>query len=598
MLFSMHTFPDWTNNTGWFANNFTTYIKMQQDASPAELEAKLPDFLVRRAFGGDPNAWGDNWWEWYLMPLHDIHLKSHVSGEFEANGSSAVVYIFATIALFVLLIACVNFMNLATARSAKRAREIGVRKVVGSTRGQLVRQFFGETAVMCGIALAAALLLVAAALPWFREFTGKEIAFTALITPVSVTGMVLLTIAVAVVSGSYPAVYLSAFQPVRILKGLRPSGSRRSLFRSALVVLQFAITIFLIAGTLILSGQLSFIQNTNLGFDKERILLIKNPYNVECGLPAFKERLQQLPDVKTVSYSNTVPGKSFSNWGVMAEGKNITLNTFVVDEDFAGTYGMEMADGRFFSRDFATDSSAIIINESAVNILEWDDAINKGIRIFATIPRTTIGVVKDFHYESMRIRVRAAALLYQYDLDSYWPAFASVRFDTRDVRATVAAITDVWDDVSGGLPLDYGFFDEEYDRLYSNEMRAGRVMTLFSVLSIAIACLGLFGLASFSAAQRTAEIGIRKTLGASAGTIYRLLLREFLMWVIAANVIAWPVAWFLMNKWLATYAYRIEISLVVFFVSGLAALAVALLTVSHQAFRASRTNIVNALKYE
>jgi len=604
LLISSASFPDVINNPGWTANNFISYILLKEGASRKALEAKFPEF-TRKYMGGDKfDQWvaKGNYWEYYLQPLTEIHLHSDLSGEFEPNGNAAYVYIFLVVAIFILLIACINFMNLTTAKSAARAKEVGLRKVVGSSRSNLVKQFLGESIVISFIALVLAIVMVHILLPVYNNFIGRQLELHYFDNFIVIPSLIALALLVGLLSGIYPAFFLSAFKPVSVIKGKLKEGAKSSWLRNTLVIFQYSISIILIIGTTVVYKQLNFIKNEKLGFDKEHVILVKNPQALSGDINPFKEKLLQYPDVQNVSLSHLVPGKGLTNIGFGAEEvkEGFTLNLYCCDPEFKDVMKLEMAQGRFFSRDYPTDSSAVIINEAALKVLGWDQPINKKLNDWHE-PRNffhVIGVVKDFHYESMHQKVRPMGLFFLNGTYKWKPNYISVRVNPGNISQTIKLIENTWGAFSPKLPLEYSFLDEDYDRLYKNELQTQQIFIIFSILTIFIACLGLLGLASFMAEQRTKEIGIRKALGASVSEIIFLLSKEFTRWVLVANIIAWPIAYFASNKWLQNYAYRIDIGAGPFFLSAFLAVIIALITVGYQAIKAARANPVDSLRYE
>ena len=583
------------NKTGWLYNNFITYVLLREGVKPENLEGrfeelaqKYPQIKHRRfkkRFG--------------LQALTDIHLRSDLSGEFEANGSIAYVYIFFAIAVFILIVACINFMNLSTARSSNRAREVGIRKVVGSKKNQLIGQFLGESLCMSFIALALALLLVEFLLPSYRNLIGKNLEINYFGNYAVLPGLFGLACLVGFLSGLYPALHLSSFRPVEALKVSKSMSmkGKLSFFRSGLVVFQFIISIFLLSGTIVIYKQLQYFQNQKLGFMKEQVLVIKNTEFLFHDSQAFKQRLLYQPTITDVAYSTTLPGKRFGNWGVATAKKKTGkgLNICKCDYDYLETLKMEISEGRFFSRDFGTDTSAMVINETAVPYLELKEPIGKQIYSYWTKKTyTIIGVVKDFHYESLHERVKPACFVLQTPPMGY----VSARINTSDIPETLRAVRKIWDSFSTGLVFDYSFLDEDFDNLYRVEQKVGKLAFIFSALAIFISCLGLLGLAAFTAEQRTKEIGIRKVLGASLSSVVFLLSKNYVKWVIFACIIAFPAAYLSMNHWLRNFAYRIALDVWTFVCAGIVALGIALLTVSYQTIKAATASPVDSLRYE
>jgi len=604
LLASSTSFPEDINNTGWTSNNFRSYIVLKEGTSKAKLDEKLPAF-TRKYMGGDEfDAWvaQGNYWEYFLQPITEIHLNSDLNGEFEANGNKTYVYILSVISVFILLIACINFMNLSTAKASLRAKEVGVRKVIGSPKGKLIWQFLIESVVMSFVALIFAVILVIVLLPGYQNLLGKSVEFSFFETPILIPSLILLGLVIGIISGSYPAFFLSSLKPVIVLKGSIDESKRGSWFRTILVVFQFTISIFLIVGTITVYKQMRLLQNKNLGFDKEQVLVIKNPGSIDKDLDVFKETLLSYHTISDIAGSNTIPGKGFSNWGFGAEGveENFTLNACICDYDFLKTLKLEMVQGRFFSRDYPSDSCAAILNESAARLLGWENPIGKKINNWATNQGIfhVIGVVKDYHYESLHQEIRPMALFLIGGYFQRTPQYISARLTTEEVSETIEFVEKTWKNFAENMPFEYSFLDDDYDNLYINEMQTRKLFTIFSFLAIFIACLGLFGLASFIAGRKTKEIGIRKVFGASVPGIVTLLNRNFTIWVLIASGLACPAAWYAMKKWLENFAYRTSISWWIYVIASILALIVAWLVVTYQTYKAARRNPAESLKYE
>ncbi len=585
----------------WWNNNFKTYIVLRDDADPENLEAKFPAF-IKKYIGEGKDDW-DTWlaegnnWEYFLQPLASIHLNSNLSGEFEANGNINYIYIFISAAILIVIIASVNFMNLSTAKSEQRSKEVGLRKVVGSGKGLLIFQFLYEAVLMSMIAFILSVLLVFIVLPWFNSFTGKSFTLLNIYNLQTLPYLLVAVLGLGILSGLYPAFYLSSFRPMDVLKS--KSNTRRNGFnlRGTLVVFQFLISIFLILGTLVVYKQLDFIQHVNLGFNKEQIVVLHGANALGDKVETFKNQLVSYKDIKNASISQTLPGKSFMNWGCSVEGREgwLTLNVNLTDTDFLNTYEMEMAEGRFFSRDFLSDSSGIIINENAKKILNWDDPLQLKIDMNGRSYQV-IGVIKDYHYESLHSEVRPMGMLM---FPSDWsPSYVSIKITGNDVPATLDYIENKWKETTGGFPYQFSFFDQEYQQLYDNETQTSNMFIFFAIIAIFIACLGLFALSAYVAEQRTKEIGIRKVNGAGINNILVLLSSNFAKWVLIAFLFSLPLGYIVMQKWLQNFAYKIDLSWWIFIIAGSTALVVALITVSFQTIKAALKNPVEALRYE
>ncbi|WP_142783831.1 ABC transporter permease [Changchengzhania lutea] len=542
--------------------------------------------------------------EYSLFPFTDIHLHSSRGMELGANGNIQYVIIFSAAALFILLIACINFMNLTTARSSGRAKEVGIRKVLGTEKKSLIWQFLTESILIAILALFISLLFVWLSLGWFNTISGKEMLISSLLNPRFLIFIVLLPFVVGTLAGIYPAFFLSSFRPITVLKGKMSTGHKKNTLRNVLVVFQFATSIILIVGTIVIYKQLNHIQNSNLGFNKEQVLVVSN-----SGIPGetrqtLKNDIDQLTEVKSASFAGYLPVASssrndttFSTETVMTEANGFNMQYWRIDYNYLETIGMEMKEGRNFSREFGSDSTAIILNETAVKLSGLKEPIGK--KIYSTdqnnnpIVHTIIGVVKNFNYASLRKNV--GALSFKLGNNSWETAY---RFQTNDISGLLATIKNKYKAAAPGMPFKYEFLDEAFDDMYRQERRVGTVALAFALLAIVIACLGLFGLATYIAEQRTKEIGIRKVLGASVTNIVRMLSTDFVKLVMLAFVIATPIAWWFMNKWLQDFAYRIELNWWIFAVTGFVALIIALLTLSFQAIRAAIANPVDSLKTE
>ena len=586
-------FPEWVQN--WFNHMYYTYLLLDGNSSPEALEGKFTDLVIKHA-GKQAGAVLKP----HLQPLTSIHLYSHLESEIEANSDAAYVYIFAAVALFILMIACINFMNLATARSSYRTREVGMRKVVGARRSQLVRQFLGESILFSFIALPLAVVMMELLLPAFRAFTDRDLGFNYLNNWPILFILIGITLVVGCVSGIYPALFLSAFKPIKVLKGKLSSGSRGISLRRGLIVFQFAVSIILITATGIVLSQVRYIRTTKLGFNKDQVLVLNiKDKELRTKYEVIKAELSKNPSILKVTASSGIPGRVSHNWFFRTEGlqekkEKPSMWVMMVDHDFIQTLGMEIVEGRDFSRSFTTDEKdAIILNESAVKKYGWGSPLGRNIKT-ENNDGYVIGVVKDFHFKSFYQQIEPVMI---YISPRYFE-FMSVRIVADRIPEAIAFLKTEWKELAPNRPLDYFFLDDDFDKVYRQEKRAGKIFGYFSVLAIFVACLGLFGLAAFTAEQRTKEIGIRKVLGAKTSNIVTLLNKEFIKWVLMANLIAWPVAYYAMSRWLQSFAYRTSIGPGVFVFSAVVALLIALLTVSSQAIKAAIANPANALRYE
>ena len=599
-LISMKTvFPE--PSLGWTWNNYVTYVTLQKGVTQGLMEEKLVEIDKVHCEGGREHIP----WIWTLDPIARIHLHSDLVTGNQPNGSIAYVRLFTIVAVLILLIAGINFVNLATARSARRAKEVGLRKVVGSQRRQLIQQFLGESVLMSLIALAFAIFLIQVTLPFYRNLTGKTLALSYFGNPFVIPGLLGLALGVGILAGLYPAFFLSSFKLTHVLKGSPLSGRGRSalFLRNGLVVFQFAMSVLLIIGSLVIFRQLEYIKNQRLGFDKEHVVVIHNADTLGGQLEPYMERLKQQSDVLGVTAVRSVPGRGTPNWGIGVEGiereRPLNMNFMTCDQDFADVLSIQMLEGRFMSRDFPTDVDAVVINKKAAEYFGIENPVGKKLRIWWTEKDLTIiGIIDNFHFESLHRNVRSMGYLLPEAIDSTRKPFLLVKISSQVTSGVLSELQKTWQSMSGGLPFEFTFLDEKVNSLYQNDNRAGRIVTLFSCLAIFVSCLGLFGLAAFVAEQRTKEIGVRKVLGAPLSNIMWLLTGQFVKWVIVANLIAWPVGYFLMNRWLEGFAFRASLSIWIFLTSGLAALAIAALTVSSQVIRAALANPADSLKYE
>lgn len=579
---------------GWGRNNYATYVLLQRGHTKEDVAAQVAEVVYAHR---EPAPSGSAFIP-HLQPITGIHLGQGVPVDIGASGNVTYVYLFAALALFILLLACVNFMNLATARSVERSQEVGVRKALGAARRQLAGQFLGESTLMSLLALGVALGLCWVALPAFNALAGKEIAFGALAAGPALLAVVGLVIVVGLVAGSYPALVLSSYEPVAVLRGTSQTGEGARL-RKGLVVFQFAVAVALIAGTGVVRTQLDFLQGKGLGFDEEHVVVIEQAQYLGDRVETFKQELAQQNGVAQVASGFSVPGSFFINsmWRpVGPEAEDHNVNYSFVGYDYVDALDIRMKAGRDFSRSFATDSFAVVLNETAARDFGWtpEEAIGQKItRGPGDYQFTVIGVAEDFHYESLHATIYPLALFGPLRAQRYVMA----RVQPDEVAEALEGIRATWQQFSD-LPLEYSFLADDLAAQYEAEMRLERVFGVFAGLAIFIACLGLLGLAAFAAQKRTKEIGIRKALGASVASIVALLSADFLKLVAAAFLIATPVAYVAMQRWLEDFAYRIDLGVGAFVTAGALALGIALLTVSYQAYRAAQTDPVQALRTE
>ena len=599
----------------FLSNNFYTYIVLKQGVDYKTFNKKFAEVINKYVLpqakvymdikSMDEFEKAGNKLQFSLVPLTDIHLRSDRTDELTPKGNIQYVYIFSIVAAFILLIACINFMNLSTARSSNRAKEVAVRKVLGSEKGKLVSQFLVESITIALISTIFSLVLVYLLLPYYNNMTGKSISFSDVFDNKLLLILALMPLIVGILAGSYPAFYLSRFQPITVLKGQLTVRSKKSFIRNALVVFQFATCIILIAGTLVVYSQLSFIQNKNPGFNREQVLVVNNTVALGNQATAFKNEVMALPGVVNGTYSAYLPVPSwrsdyaFSKDAVMDTHNGFNMQVWQVDENYIPVFGMEVLKGRNFSKDIGTDSNSLIINETIAKTLGYQDPVGKVIysQDFSNNnkvePFRIIGVVKNFHFQSMRQNIGPLALAFQGNTH-----MASFRIKTKDLQGLVKKIENKWSVMVPSLSFQYSFLNDSFNKMYRSEQRVGKIAITFAVLAVLIACLGLFGLVTYMAEQRIKEIGIRKVLGASVGSVMQLLSKDFLRLVLVAFVIAAPVAWWGMHKWLEDFAYRVKLHWWVFAAAGSIALIIALVTVSVQAIKAALANPVNSLRTE
>ena len=611
---SMTELAEAKRNEEWLSNNFNTYIVLREGTDPKKFEAKLGQLiykyiapLLRQVVNQSVEDFfkAGNSVSFSLTPLSDIHLHSNKTSELEANGNIQYVYIFTAVALFILLIACVNFMNLSTARSSNRAKEVGIRKVLGSLRGNLVSQFMLESILISFIAMLLAVGLAYLLLPVFNELSGKQMEIGLFSRPWLAPAMLGLVLVVGMLAGSYPAFFLSAFRPIAVLKGNVTAGFKTGWLRNSLVVFQFGISIFLLVGTTVIYRQLNYIHNRELGFDRDHVLIVENTWHLGNDVRAFKEKLLKLPDVEGATMTGFLPTSDSRNDDAiflspdMDTKKAISMQTWQIDENYIPVLGMKMATGRNFSKEFLTDSNAAIVNEAAVRLMQGADPFRQSLYEMEDLQTKKldkyhiVGVVKDFNFNSLRQVVTPMVLFLHENRGQL-----ALRVHPANVQRLVGEIGEIWRQMAPSQPFAYTFMDDDFNNIYKTEQRMGGISLSFSLLAIFIACLGLFGLAAYAAEQRTREIGIRKVLGASVGGIISLLSRDFLRLIVVSAVIAFPLAWWAMHHWLQDFAYRITIGWEVFVFAGVVALAIAMVTVIFQALRAALANPVVSLKNE
>lgn len=605
---------DLSKSEFWLSQMLETYIVLQKDLPYEALEAKFESLMdkyvlpqvemlipIKATSYKEFEATG-NFFRFTLQPLTEIHFNTQYILGYDQGTDKSYVYFFSIVALFLLFIACINFTNLATAKYSYRTKEVGVKKVVGSTRGQLIRQFLSESMIISTFAVVLALTLVEIVLPFFNNFTGKNLAIGYLSHWYAIPGLILLIAVIGTMSGIYPAFYLSSFKPVEILKSRFSGGPGNIRLRSALVVGQFTITIILLISTFIVSSQLNYIRTKNLGFEKENVLIVKNTGDLGEQSESFSEQVRKISGVLGASRSWTFPGDNYygSTFQLQSDSLNRMYHFEIIqgDYDFIPTLGFDVVQGRNFSREFPTDQSAVLINEKAVGFLGLSEPLGAKL----TTPNDKggqdvyeiIGVIRDVHYKTLHERIEPMLIGYSNDNNN---AYTLIKIQG-DVRQILRDVDAAWKDFLPSQPMEYTFLDQNFDTLYKMDSRAGSIFVVFTALAIFVACLGLLGLSAFAAAKRTKEIGVRKVHGASVTVILRLLSKEIIVLITISSVIAWPLVYYIMQEWLKKFAYKTDINLLIFAVSSLIGLAIAISVVVYQSLHVAKINPVEALKYE
>lgn len=617
LLGSFKTHPRSTSNY-WLSNSFYTYLLLKNASQANVVEDKMADLItkyvgpqVEKALGVtlDEFEASGNRYGLFLQHIGDIHLSPEIQHHLKPSNDKKYVTIFSLAAIFILVMAAINYMNLSTARSANRAREVGLRKVVGSSRSLLVSQFLWESLAMTFLSLFLAIMFVELLLPSFNNFIDLHLTFDYFQSWYLIPVLLLIAIVIGILSGSYPAFFLSSFKPVSVLYGNLKTGKGNKIFRDISVAVQFFISILIILSTFIIYQQVGFMLNKDLGFDKEQLLVLRRMDAMGSKkIPAFKQEIEKLPGVIRSTNSTAVPGYPNNNNGFILEG-DMQDHTYMMqvtwsDPDYLETYNLKLEKGRFLSNEFATDSSVMIINESAVKHFGLENPLEARFiqpgyeSADRRKPFTVVGVVNDFHFESLHQHISPCVFIMK-PKSWEWGGYLTIRLQKNDVRNTVEQVQNIWDNFTEGDPMQYFFLDQEFERFYKEEIRTGRISMVFSILAIFIATLGLFGLTLFIAEQRTKEIGIRKVLGAEQPSIIMLLSKEILLLITISTVFAWALAYFYFNfVWLQQFSYRVDLTIWPFLLSFLIALIIAFLTMSYRAVIAARTNPAMALKYE
>ncbi len=611
MLGSLITLQN-SKSQNWIGHSFYTYIKLKTGIKKSDFEAKLTEVVIKyvgpqiKQFIGvtlEDFRKAGNQFGYELEPLNDIHLKGAPQYPLEPSGSLSNVYIFLVIAILILVIAVINYVNLATAKSAGRAKEVGVRKVSGSDTSKLMMQFIGESIMVVTIATIIASVLVLALIPLFDHLTGKEISRQLYSGFKSVPWLIFLIITVGTAAGSYPAFVLASFNPVEVLKGTMSPGSVSRKLRGILVVFQFFISIVIIIGAFVVYSQLNFMTSADMGVDKKNLFIVKRPDVLGNQIESFKEQVLQIPGVEKVGNATAVPGKLYSNNAFFLEDDPTKTNHLIMQDQISFGYpeamGIKLASGRFFSKEYGTDTLAVLINETAVKSLGLAEPLGKyllqpsGQGRF--VKRKIVGVMKDFNIESMHKKIAPVCLTL---MPGNYPGFLCLRLNGSNTQETIKSVEKIWKDYSKNQPFQYSFFADDFNQLYETEIKAGRIFILFSVLAILIACLGLIGLITFMTTIRTREIGIRKTYGASKNTVVALLSKEIVVLIIISSLLAYPAAFFGVRMWLEGFAEKVSVSPIIYVIASIIALAIGWLAIIYQAVKAANYNPATALRYK
>ncbi len=601
------------NSPVWLSNSFSTYLLLKPNTSYKTVDAKFPDLLIKyvgpeleKYMGVSMEDFAKqegNKYRFYLQNLKDIHLDPSIQTEFKPASDPKFLVIFGSIAVLIVLIASINFMNLSTAQAARRAKEVGIKKIGGSSRGMLITQFLSESFILAFISLMFALLFIRLVLPYFNNLLGTDLRLQLFTSWYNVPLLLLFTVMVGFLAGSYPALFLSSFNPYEVLKGSVKNSMKNGSLRRVLVVFQFAVSILLIIGTLIMYRQIRYMLNKDVGFKKEQLIVINRAHALGTKMKSFKESVRDLPGVINITSSTAVPGRTNNTNGYRIEGRqdeSFLLVTNWVDYNYLDTYEMKLDSGRFFNESYSSDQGACLVNEAAIknfsikNIqrTRFMEPGDSGKMNYLPI----LGVVKNFNFESLRNPVQPCILKFQND-NMLW-GYLTVRIAAANYTKTISSIEARWKEFTANAPLQYYFLDADFEQMYIQEKQNAQMAVIFSVLAIFIAALGLFGLTSFTVEQRTKEIGVRKAMGSSVAGIYIEISKEIIILISISAVIAWPVIYYIAGKWLENFYYRINPGLISFIAGLVVAMGIALLTISYQIMKAASVNPAQSLKYE
>ena len=611
ILVSFMTNPR-ANNPVWLSNSFSTYLLLKPNSSYQTVDEKLPDMIIKyvgpevQQFMGislEDFAKQGNKYRFYLQSMRDFHLDNSVQQQFKPASDPKFLIIFGSVAVLIVLIAAINFMNLSTAQSSRRAKEVGIKKIGGSSRGMLIAQFLSESFILSLVSLFLALIVIKISLPYFNNLLGTELSLSLFTQWYIIPGLILFAAFVGFLSGSYPAFFLSSFTPYEVLKGNIKNSMKNGQLRRILVVFQFSVSILLIVGTLIMYRQIRYMLNKDVGFNKEQLIVINRAGALGSKMKSFKESVKNIPGVVNVSSSTAVPGRVNNTNGYAMEGRqdeSFLMMTTWADYDYLETYGMSLDSGRYFDKSYSTDQQACLLNEAAIKNFSITSIQNTRIMQPTDSGKMQylpiIGVVKNFNFESLRNPVNPCIILFQND-NMMW-GYITVRLTAQNYTKTISEIETTWKEFTSNAPLQYYFLDADFEEMYVQEKQNAQMAVIFSVLAIFIASLGLFGLTSFTVEQRTKEIGVRKAMGSSIAGIYLVISREVILLVGISAILAWPIIYYIAGKWLENFYYRISLG-VFSFVSGLLlAMGIAVLTISYRIMKAARVNPAQSLKYE
>ncbi len=601
------------NDPQWTSNSFGTYVLLKPNSDPKIVDTKI-DGLIKKYVGIEIQKYlgitledffsKGNKYRMYLQPLTAIHLNPEIEQEAKSPNDPKYLFIFGSIALLIIVIASINFMNLSTAQASRRAKEVGIKKVSGSSRGMLVAQFISESMILSFISLFVALIIIYFSLPFFNNLLNASIEFNILSDWFIIPLLLLLSIFVGLLAGSYPAFYLSSFSPYMVLKGSLRNSMKNGKLRSVLVVLQFSISIILMIGSTIMFHQINYMVNKDLGFNKEQLLVIRRAEVVKDRIQPFKEALKTIPGVEMISASTAVPGHNNNNNGYMMEGRSsetFLLQTAWVDYDFFGTYGIRIALGRNFDETFTTDKNACLVNENAIRQFDVKDPLSTRMINPSDDPSKPeylpiIGVVSDFHFVSLRSEISPYIFKFK-SKENNW-GYISIRLSKTSTGNTIKEIEKKWREFTSNEPMQYFFMDKDFERLYTEEKQSANLAILFTVLAILIAALGLFGLTSFTVEQRTKEMGVRKAMGATVSSLFMLISKEIVVLVCISTLIAWPVVYFVSTNWLQNYHYRISLPYFDFVLGFVIAIVIAIITISYRTLKSAMVNPSESLRYE